>query len=65
MNAGVKLAAFAAVVAVAFGGAAAVGAAVGPIDVGGDAPHATHIGDDGATTTTTTTAATHMHEDGP
>ena len=39
MRAGVKLAAFAAVVAVIFGAAMAVGAAVGPIDVGGEAGH--------------------------
>jgi hypothetical protein len=55
-----KLAAFAAVVATAFGGAAAVGAAVGPIDVGGQAPHSTHNGGDG----TTTTVSMDMHEDG-
>ncbi len=35
-----KLAAFALVLAIALGGGAALGAAVGPIDVGGeDAPH--------------------------
>lgn len=39
MNVGVKLTAFAAVVAVIFGVAMAVGAAVGPIDVGGEAGH--------------------------
>jgi hypothetical protein len=39
---GVKLAAFAAVVAVIFGAAMAVGAAVGPIDVGGEAGHSPH-----------------------
>ncbi len=37
MNTGAKLAAFAVAVAVTFGGALAVGAAVGPIDVSGDA----------------------------
>ncbi len=43
MNTAGKLAAFAAVVATAFGGAAAVGAAVGPLDVGGDgSSHSTH-----------------------
>lgn len=42
MNTTGKLAAFAAVVAVGFGSAAAVGAAVGPIDVGGDVAHSTH-----------------------
>lgn len=36
MNTATRLAAFAAVVASGFGGAAAVGAAIGPIDVGGD-----------------------------
>ena len=39
MNAAGKLTAFAAAVAVAFGGAMAVGAAVGPVDVGGGADH--------------------------
>lgn len=38
MRPGPKLAAFAAVVIAVFGFAAAVGAAVGPIDVGGDTP---------------------------
>ena len=61
MNAAGKLAAFAAVLATAFGGAAAVGAAVGPIDVGGDAPHSTHDVHDGSTTTVATMDA---HEDG-
>ncbi len=42
MNTAGKLAAFAAVAAVGFGGAAAVGAAVGPIDVGGGAGHNAH-----------------------
>ena len=42
MNTVGKLAAFAAVLAVGFGGAAAVGAAVGPIDVGGDTGHDAH-----------------------
>ena len=60
MNAAGKLAAFAAVVATAFGGAAAVGAAVGPIDVGGEAPHSTHDVHE----STTTVATTDMHEDG-
>jgi hypothetical protein len=46
VNTAGKLAAFAAVVAVGFGGAAAVGAAVGPIDVGNDAAsHSTGSGD--------------------
>ena len=40
MNTVTKLAAFAAAVAVTFGGAMAVGAAVGPIDVGGSAHNA-------------------------
>ena len=40
MNATTKLAAFGAAVTIIFGGAAAVGAAVGPIDVGGG-DHAT------------------------
>jgi hypothetical protein len=45
MNTASKLLAFAAIVTVAFGGAAAVGAAVGPIDVGGEtAGHAGHSG---------------------
>jgi len=39
VNTGSKLAAFAAVIAATFGGALAVGAAVGPIDVSGDAGH--------------------------
>lgn len=40
-----KLISFVAVLAIAFGGAAAVGAAVGPLDVGGDtAAHGTHPG---------------------
>lgn len=39
MNAGTKLATFAAALAVVFGSALAVGAAVAPIDVGGDAGH--------------------------
>ena len=43
MNAAAKLAAFAAVVATGFGGAAAVGAAVGPIDTSSDsAAHSSH-----------------------
>ena len=42
MRATTKLATFAAVVAVVFGAAWAVGAAVGPVDVGDDAGHATH-----------------------
>ncbi len=47
MNTAGKLAAFAAVVAVGFGTAAAVGAAVGPIDVGSDsATHDAHDGPD-------------------
>ena len=47
MNTAGKLAAFAAVVAVGFGAAAAVGSAVGPIDVGSDsATHDTHGGAD-------------------
>jgi len=39
MNAPVKLAAFGAVLAFVFGGALAVGAAVGPIDIGSDGNH--------------------------
>ena len=39
MNTVTKLAAFSAVVAATFGGAMAVGAAVGPIDTGGNASH--------------------------
>lgn len=39
MNTATKLAAFAAAVAVAFGGAMVVGAAVGPVDVSGDSSH--------------------------
>ena len=43
MNTATKLAAFAAVVAATFGGAMAVGAAVGPIDVGGSSDgHSSH-----------------------
>lgn len=41
MNSGAKLAAFALVLAVTFGGAMAVGATVGPIDVGESTDHAT------------------------
>ena len=39
MKPGVKLGAFALLLAAVFGGGAAVGAAVGPIDVGGAADH--------------------------
>ena len=39
MKPGIKLAAFALLLAAVFGGGAAVGAAVGPIDVGGGADH--------------------------
>jgi len=47
MKTAAKLGAFAAVVAVAFGAAAAVGSAVGPIDVGSDsATHGAHGGAD-------------------
>jgi len=47
MNTAGKLVAFAAVLAVGFGAAAAVGSAVGPIDVGSDsATHETHGGSD-------------------
>jgi hypothetical protein len=38
VTAGARLAAFAAALLLAFGAAAAVGAAVGPIDVGGPSP---------------------------
>ena len=49
MNTAGKLAAFAAVVTVGFGAAAAVGSAVGPIDVGsGSTAHNTHGGTDTA-----------------
>lgn len=41
MNAGVKLAGYALVLAAAFGGGAAVGAAVGPIQVTDDEDHGT------------------------
>jgi hypothetical protein len=44
VNTAGKLAAFAAVIAVGFGGAAAVGAAVGPIDVGAESSHGAHGG---------------------
>ena len=45
MKTATKLAAFAAVVAVGFGSAAALGAAIGPIDVGsGSESHSTHAG---------------------
>jgi hypothetical protein len=51
VNAATKLAAFAAVVAVVFGAAAAVGAFVGPIEVdSGDASHDSHDGDGAAVT---------------
>jgi hypothetical protein len=49
VNAGAKLAAFAAVVAAVFGGAMAVGSAVGPIDAGGEVAHGTHSSVAGAT----------------
>ncbi len=39
MNAGAKLAAYALVLAAAFGGGAALGNVVGPIDVGGSPSH--------------------------
>ena len=42
MTVSTKLATFAVVVAVVFGGAWAVGAAVGPVDVGDDTGHASH-----------------------
>ena len=44
MRAPAKLAAYAVVLAVVTGGGAAVGAATGPIDVGGDEAHDTHPG---------------------
>ncbi len=48
MNTGAKLATFALVVAASFGGAAAVGAAIGPVDVGDDdrSSHNASSGDD-------------------
>lgn len=50
MNTATKLIAFAVVIAVVFGAAAAVGTAVGPIEVDSDnASHDTHSGDDGGT----------------
>ena len=53
MSVGAKLAAFAAILAASFGVGAVVGAAIGPIDVGGDAPaeHAPDHGDDAPSTT--------------
>lgn len=41
MSTGRRLAAFGVALAVSFGAAAAVGSAVGPIDVGGTPPHVT------------------------
>jgi hypothetical protein len=55
MNAGTKLGAYGLVLAAVLGGGAVVGAATGPIDVGGDAPHDTHTEED-ATMPTTSTA---------
>ena len=49
MRAPAKLAAYAVVLAIAVGGGAAVGAAAGPIDVGGEPDHPTHSTGDPAT----------------
>lgn len=58
MRPAVKLAAFAVVLAAAFGIGAAVGAAVGPIDVDGDNSH-TVVHDDGPSPTTVVHPAEH------
>ncbi len=49
MRAPAKLAAYAVVLAIAVGGGAAVGAAAGPIDMGGEPDHPTHSTGDPAT----------------
>lgn len=51
MSPGVKLAAFALVLAAAFGVGAAVGTAAGPIDVGGGDDHSESHDEDRPTTT--------------
>lgn len=58
MRPGVKLAAFALVLAAAFGVGAAVGTAAGPIDVGGGADH-TEVHDEGPPATTVVHPAGH------
>lgn len=62
MSTAVKLASFAAFLAMVFGGAAAVGAAVGPIDVGGDA--ASHSAHTGAATDASQTRGLAISQDG-
>lgn len=57
MRTGVKLAAFAVVLAAAFGAGAAVGAVAGPIDVDGDEHTGVH--DEGTPTTTVVHPAGH------
>ncbi|MDP1819083.1 MAG: hypothetical protein Q8K58_04215 [Acidimicrobiales bacterium] len=54
MNAGTKLGAYGLVLAAVLGGGAVVGAAAGPIDVGGDAPHDTHTEEEPTMPTTST-----------
>ena len=58
MSAGVRLAAYAVVLAAAFGAGAAVGAVAGPIDVDGPDEH-TEVHDEGPPTTTAVHPAGH------